>query len=66
LRLLLISKANKRQIEDAVWDVQAAKVNALIRSVDWKANLNGGVTRPGKKKAAYVLDIVGAHVAGVT
>jgi large subunit ribosomal protein L23Ae len=41
LVFLVDIKANKRQIKDAVkklWDVQAAKVNTLIRSVDWEAN----------------------------
>ena len=43
LVFLVDIKANKRQIKDAVkklWDVQAAKVNTLIRSVHWKVNLN--------------------------
>jgi large subunit ribosomal protein L23Ae len=43
LVFLVDIKANKRQIKDAVkklWDVQAAKVNTLIRSVDWEVNLN--------------------------
>ena len=41
LVFLVDIKANKRQIKDAVkklWDVQAAKVNTLIRSVKWKVN----------------------------
>jgi large subunit ribosomal protein L23Ae len=41
LVFLVDIKANKRQIKDAVeklWEVQAAKVNTLIRSVDWEAN----------------------------
>ena len=40
LVFLVDIKANKRQIKDAVkklWDVQAAKVNTLIRSVYWEA-----------------------------
>jgi ribosomal protein L23 len=43
LVFLVDIKANKRQIKDAVkklWDVQAAKVNTLIRSVHWKVNSN--------------------------
>ena len=40
LVFLVDIKANKRQIKDAVkklWEVQAAKVNTLIRSVDWRS-----------------------------
>ena len=43
LVFLVDIKANKRQVKDAVkklWDVQAAKVNTLIRSVHWKVNSN--------------------------
>ncbi len=43
LVFLVDIKANKRQIKDAVkklWDVQAAKVNTLIRSVHWNVNSN--------------------------
>jgi large subunit ribosomal protein L23Ae len=43
LVFLVDIKANKRQIKEAVkklWDVQAAKVNTLIRSVHWKVNPN--------------------------
>jgi len=43
LVFLVDIKANKRQIKDAVkklWDVEAAKVNTLIRSVHWKVNSN--------------------------
>ena len=42
LVFLVDIKANKRQIKDAVkklWDVQAAKVNTLIRLVDLEANM---------------------------
>ena len=82
LVFLVDIKANKRQIKDAVkklWDVQAAKVNTLIRSVHWKVNSNKLLslrhdTRPDGKKKAYVrltsdhdaLDVankVGARVA---
>jgi ribosomal protein L23 len=82
LVFLVDIKANKRQIKDAVkklWDVQAAKVNTLIRSVHWKVNAMsfwdwGNDTRPDGKKKAYVrltsdhdaLDVankVGARVA---
>jgi large subunit ribosomal protein L23Ae len=40
LVFLVDIKANKRQIKDAVkklWEVQAAKVNTLIRSVNWRS-----------------------------
>jgi len=54
-------KSNKRQIKDAVkklYDVQAAKVNTLIRSVSKMCLLGLCVTshssRPDGKKKAYV------------
>lgn len=53
-------KSNKRQIKDAVkklYDVQAAKINTLIRSVGFVVG-NGrfidSLNRPDGKKKAYV------------
>jgi large subunit ribosomal protein L23Ae len=63
LVFLVDIKANKRQIKDAVkklWDVQAAKVNTLIRFVhrDMKfvfiAEATMLLCRPDGKKKAYV------------
>lgn len=57
-------RSNKRQIKDAVkklYDVQAAKVNTLIRCVEFLTRLyynilliEGWASRPDGKKKAYV------------